>query len=328
LSTVYFRIAARSAVVPARAPLLERLLARAEAPRRVANWRAEAFRALAPQLSQVPAVASAAARGAAPSPSAKWALLATPLHFEAGLRDVSLLADGVVVFEDSEPDALAADFNRVFAGGGARLVRGRDGFLVCLFDAPVDAATTDPEEIVGSNLFDALPQGADAPRLRRLASEIEMWLFEHPVNAARRARGAPVISSLWLWGGGAADAALPRVEGWTAGSDPLFSAFPQESRYPHEGEREGARAGERRRGRGAARPGVVVIPHPPGTPSWRSAEESFIEPAVSDLKARRLVCIELSAGDCTCRLTARGLRRFWRTPRPWWETLGASPDAG
>jgi hypothetical protein len=315
LSTVYFRIAARPAVTPARALLLERLLARAEAPRHVADWRAEAFRTLAP-FAGMPAVASAAARGAAAPPSAQWALIASPLHFEAGLRDVLLPADGLLTLGPAEAEALATDFNRIFAADDAQLARGSEGSLLCLFDAPVEAQTTDPENILGKDVFEALPRGPDARRLRRLASEIEMWLFDHPVNAARRAREVPLISSLWLWGGGALGAVLPAVEGWTAGSDPLFGAFPQETRYPPAS------------GRGPARPGVVVIAHNPGTPLWERAEESFVAPAVADLKARRLAAIELSAGERTFRLGARGLRRFWRSPRPWWEMLAAEEAAG
>ena len=149
-----------------------------------------------------------------------------------------------------------------------------------------------------------------------LQTEIEMWLFGHDVNAARRTRSAPPISSLWLWGGGALDASLPSVEGWTAGSDPLFAAFPRESRYPIE---------PRGHGRGLARPGVVVIADVPGSPAWQRTEERFVAPALADLRSRRLGRIELSAGERTFRLSAGGLARFWRRRRPWWEMLAASP---
>jgi len=318
LSIVYFRISARAAQAPERAPLLERLLARAALPRRVADWRAEAFRALAPQATHAPAVASAAARGAAPAlerSSARWAMLATPLHLSAGLRDLQLGSDGILSLEAEEAAALATDFNAVFAGGGVELARGRATSLLCLFDAPLEVITTDPEQLIGADIFAALARGADAARLKRLASELEMWLHDHAVNARRRARQAPVISSLWLWGGGSLDAAWPPVEGWTAGRDPLFAAFPQESRYPSAA--RGARA----------RPGVVVIAAEPGTACWQSVEERFVAPAVADLKARRLSGIELSAGDRAFRLSARGLRRFWRSARPWWETIGESRGA-
>jgi hypothetical protein len=315
---VYFRITAGSALAPARAPLLERLLARADPPERVADWRAAAFRVIAPQSLMVPAVATAASSGHASSARGKWALLATPVHLEAGPRSLHLPADGLLELEPGEAEALVADFNRVFAGDPVRLVHAREALLLCEFDAPLETATTDPEQLVGGDVFDSLPRGAGAPRLRRLTSEIEMWLFEHEVNARRRARAAPTISSLWLWGGGALDAPLPAVEGWTAGSDPLFAAFPRESRYP----RKAPAAAPRQ-----APPGVVVIADFPGTPAWQSAEQYFLAPALADLKARRLRGIEISAGQWSFRLSARGLARFWRKPQPWWQTLGAGTGA-
>jgi hypothetical protein len=318
LSTVYFRLASGTAIAPARAPVLEHLLARADSPEHVADWRAAAFRVIAPQAPQVPAVATAAAGGAASSAPGQWALLATPVHLEAGLRTLSLAAEGILALERGEAEALAADFNRVFAGGGVRLSRAREALLLCVFDAPLEATTTDPEQVVGGDVFAALPRGADAPRLRRLQTEIEMWLFGHDVNAARRARSAPPISSLWLWGGGALDAPLPSVEGWTAGSDPLFAAFPREGRYPLKP--PGAATGP-------ARPGVVVIADVPGSPAWLRTEECFVAPALADLRSRQLGRIELSAGERTFRLSARGLARFWRRPRPWWEMLAAAPGA-
>ena len=47
-----------------------------------------------------------------------------------------------------------------------------------------------------------MPQGDDAPHFRSLLNELQMLLFEHPVNQAREARGELPVNSLWLWGGG------------------------------------------------------------------------------------------------------------------------------
>lgn len=52
-----------------------------------------------------------------------------------------------------------------------------------------------------------MPAGPDADGHRRVVSEIEMALHEHPVNREREASGLKPVNSLWLWGGGAAPAA-------------------------------------------------------------------------------------------------------------------------
>jgi hypothetical protein len=297
---VHFRIAARAAATHTRAPLLERLLTRGAAPSVLEDWRTHAFRIIAPHGPEPPAVATAAL-GATETP-ARSVAVATPVHLVAGLSNVILPSEGLLELGNDEADALAADFDRVFGADGLWLVRVR-GQLLCLLDAPLEAATSAPEEMLGQDIWTHQPRGVDAARLRRLMSEIEMWLFEQPVNEHRRARGAPVISSLWLWGIGPAGTPPP-VQGWTAGEDPLFAGYGGETRYP-----------------GAARSGVVTIAHWPGTDAWRVAEQQWLEPSIADLKAGRLDRIELSAGQRCVRVNGANLRRFWRRARPWWETL-------
>jgi len=304
LSTVYIRFAARPPPTLVRAPLLERLLARADAEAYEADWRARAFRVIAPQ-APMPAVATAAVRGHAQDPIGAWALVASPVHLVAGMRSVSMPADGILDLEPAEADLLVADFNRVFEGAGARLARGRTAPLLCLFDAPLCATTIDPEEVLGEDIGEFVPRGADSASLRRLMSEIEMWLFAHLVNDRRRARAATVISGLWLWGGGASDYPLPVVHGWAAGGDPLFAAFAGPANFTD-----------------TAGPGVAVITDWPGSAGWRDAEQNWLAPAAGELRSGRLKRLDLSAGRRCFSVSARGMLRFWRRPRPWWESFG------
>ncbi len=316
---VYFRIAARGAPRALRAPALERLLARADGRSSVASWRAAAFRAIALDHADPPPIAVARLRAAGGAARDGWAALATPVHLVAGMSSVHLPADGLLEIESSEADALAADFNRSFAGGGSRLVRGSGSGLFCVFDAPLTADTTPPDEALGSDVWAHQPRGESSAELRRLGTEIEMWLFDHELNAARRARGLPLISALWLWGAGALDAPLPRVAGWAAGDDALFSAFDRRSQYPR-----AAGAG----GSDASKSGVVVMAAWPGTAAWLESEHRWLRPALDDLKAGHLSRIEISAGDSSFSLSARGLRRFWRSSQPWWQSFGlnAAPE--
>ena len=319
LPTVYFRIAARGAPRALRAPALERLLARADGRSSVASWRAAAFRAIAPEHADPPPIAVARLRAGGGTARDGWATLATPVHLVAGMSSVHLPADGLLEIDPSEADALASDFNRSFAGGGSSLVRGSGSSLFCVFDAPLTADTTPPDEALGSDVWAHQPHGQGSAELRRLGTEIEMWLFDHELNAARRARGLPLISALWLWGGGALAAPLPRVAGWAAGDDALFSAFDRRSEYPRAA---GAGAG----GSDASRSGVVVISAWPGTAAWQESEHRWLMPALDDLKAGYLSGIEISAGDSSFSVSARALRRFWRRSRPWWQSFGLAPE--
>jgi hypothetical protein len=304
LSSVYFRISARGAHPHTRVPSLERLLVRANGPTDAADWRARAFALIAPDGTRVPAVAPAAlAQSASPAPGS-WVCMASPVHLLAGMTSVGMAADGLLDIEPCEADALAADFNQVFDGGGVSLVRGRHALLLCRFDEPLAVTTRAPEEAAGHDLWAYLPRGEDAPRLRSLASEIEMWLFDHAVNRRRREMQQPDINALWLWGGGPADAPPPVVNGWTGGDDALFGSFAPAPHYP-----------------GASASGVVAVADWPGSPRWQDVEERWLAPALADLHAGRLASIELSARRRGWQLDRRALRRFWRRARPWWEIL-------
>jgi hypothetical protein len=300
--THYFRLAHRGEVDRHRSRLLERLLARAAAPDLIGNWRVDAFRVIAP-ASAVPGV-GAAALCAAGGTADGSVFMATPVHYVAEMSNVRLAADGILRLSAAEALTLCEDFNRVWAGAGSRLLAG-GGDLFCAIDGEIAAATSDPELMLGLHIAEHLPSGgAGAPRLRQLMSEIEMWLFEHPVNLARRACAAPALSGLWLWGGGPGLKCLPPIEGWTAGDDPLFKAWA--AKPSQSGTRLGA--------------AVIVIGAAPGTPEWQDAESRWLLPSAADLDAGRIARLQLSAGN---RCFSVGRSRRWRflRPRPWWESF-------
>ncbi|HEY3654515.1 MAG TPA: hypothetical protein VGL34_05940 [Steroidobacteraceae bacterium] len=286
-----------------RSPLLERLIARASTPARVADWRAEAFRVIAPEEGVMPPIAATALN--AGTAAGAWVCIATAVHFSAGMSNVTMPADGIVELDNAEAETLATDFNRVFAGAGMRLRVSRGAVLLCVFDQRLEVTTHDPEAAGGHDVFDFQPAGADAPRLRRLMSEMEMWLFDHEVNRARAAHARQVITGLWLWGGGATGSTRPTVHGWTAGQDVFFAAFGQEARFPSE-----------------AGAGVVACVDQPGSSAWPAVEQRWLAPALTALKSGRIAGLDLSAGNWRFSLRRAPNWRFWRRPRPWWESFG------
>ena len=306
MSILYFRFAARSSDGAQRSPMLERLVARAGDASRVEDWRTEAFRVIAPSAQRLPSIAAAIVPevGSGADPAA-WACIATPVHLSAGMRSVTMAADGILSLAPGEAAALSADFNRVFDGAGVRLSVGRGALLSCLFDERIEAATRDPEEVAGNDVFGFQPTGPDGARLRRLMSEMEMWLFDHPVNRARSSQERQPITGLWLWGGGPTGEALPPVRGWCAGQDPLFAAFGSEYEYPR-----------------AAGGGVVVCAEQPGSNEWFDVERRWLVPAVAALGSGRLKRLDLSAADRRFSVGKGSNLRFWRRPRPWWESYG------
>jgi len=72
-----------------------------------------------------------------------------------------------------------------------------------------DLPTASLDRVIGRSLDPWLPQGPQARRLRRLQNEVQMQLFEHPLNEAREAQGQLPLNSFWLSGCGLRQAAAP-----------------------------------------------------------------------------------------------------------------------
>ncbi|HYL04274.1 MAG TPA: hypothetical protein VEU54_12745 [Steroidobacteraceae bacterium] len=156
--------------------------------------------------SSVARVAAASlSSGPAPALDSGSTWIATPVELTAGLARVHLDHRGIVHLEPAEQAALAAAFAAEFASAGARLVPLADGTLLLHAAGIAPVATEEPARCAGGELV--LPRGTAAAPLLRLTSEIEMWLHGHALNEARRARGDPQVTALWLWG--AAGRAIP-----------------------------------------------------------------------------------------------------------------------
>jgi hypothetical protein len=126
-----------------------------------------------------------------------------PMHFIAGLdRLTAMILHGPsrvarAELAELEPTIAAhlrtAGFELVTTAGDDWLVRS---------ERALDVQTTPPEIAVTGPLDEMMPRGRDAPALRRLMTELQMLLHEHPVSVARQRRGVPEINAVWFYGCG------------------------------------------------------------------------------------------------------------------------------
>jgi len=63
-----------------------------------------------------------------------------------------------------------------------------------------DIALTAMPSLIGKSVASALPSGVEQNDWLRLGNEIQMALFEHPVNQQRQAAGKLPVNSIWFWG--------------------------------------------------------------------------------------------------------------------------------
>ncbi len=146
-------------------------------------------------------IAPLQARAAGFDPERRYWLCALPATLEPRRDDVRLvgLVDDVSADEGT---TLSSMFNAHFSDDGLQFFVPEPSRWLLSCDSAPRLFTKPPSAALGAPLFDHLPTGADSAIWRRWQNEIQMLLFEHPVNLAREAQGRPLINNLWLYGGG------------------------------------------------------------------------------------------------------------------------------
>jgi hypothetical protein len=145
-------------------------------------------------------------------------LHAQPMHFSAGLDRLSaVLLQGASRVAPAEQAQLVPALTAHLRSVGFELLVSAGGEWLVRCDRALEVATVSPEFAVAGELEQALPRGPDAPALKRLMTELQMLLHEHPVGTQRQRRGVPTVNAIWFHGAGAVDEvprqALPQAFG-------------------------------------------------------------------------------------------------------------------
>lgn len=195
---------------PPNAPALAWLLTRATATPVPASTDAvlfELFGAPLPSDGDLPvaAVCRLADGGVA---DGHWWWRADPVHFRPDLRNVFLADARVLAIEPVEAQALAAAFNQTFAADGLQLEALRPDRWYLQLPTPPQVCTQPLDSVTGRDLRALLPDGPAKSHWHKFLTEVQMLFHTHPVNRLREERGQPLISGIWLWGGGTLTASV------------------------------------------------------------------------------------------------------------------------
>lgn len=288
------------AVDAPRLPALEALLARGRRRAAPPDWRRWALRELGGEPPPGDLAVGASVATAAGLPAGGTWLLATPVHLHATLTHLRLHAAGPLPLDPAAAAALAARFAAELAEPGVTM-HAVGARLLVHFARTLDLVTHDPAPYAGRDVGPAQPTGADAGLLRRLSTEIQMWLHG---RSAARAEQLPV-NALWLWGAGTRvpeGLRWPRLEA----DDPLLESL------------------HVRDGRRVDRDDVQLV-------GWRlaslgehgdafgAADARWFAPLARALAMRRVTRARVWFAGHEYELTPLTRLRFWTKSRPWWE---------
>ncbi len=208
---------------------LYRLLQRADrlpdaSPGRVAML-GEAFAWDADASTPLPAAALLRQFHAGDAGDGLW-LQADPAWVQPELNGARLLACGQLALGMDEAHSLVEALAPAFEDAGLILqATTADHWHLRLPPGSVLPGFDPPEQVLGDDLLQHLPEGPHARRWQRLLNDVQVLLHQHPLQVQRRARGLAPVNSVWLWGAGELPRQVRTQVSGVVGEDALLLAL-------------------------------------------------------------------------------------------------------
>lgn len=140
-------------------------------------------------------------------PSLAWGLL-SPGHWLMGRDHLTLLDPASLALSEADSRALMEAVRPLFEEDGWTLLWGAPERWYAAHPTLAGLPTASLERVIGRNPDVWLTEHPEARTLRRLQSEVQMLLYQHPINDARASQGLATVNSFWLSGAGQPPASL------------------------------------------------------------------------------------------------------------------------
>ena len=128
----------------------------------------------------------------------------TPVHWHVGRDHISLADPAGLHLAEDESRALLESIRPLFESLGWTLAWGQAARWYVAHDSLDGLPCAALDRVIGRNVDLWLQSEPLARDLRRMQAEVQMLLYQHPVNDEREARGELSVNSFWLSGCGRA----------------------------------------------------------------------------------------------------------------------------
>lgn len=146
---------------------------------------------------------------------------ADPVHLEADRDQLVMLPQAALEVTADEGRLFAETFNQSYAAEGFTLETPQPERWYLRTPFNWQCRGWEPARLAGQPVTEFMPTGPDENPVRKLMTEIQMLLHEHPVNQARESAEKLAINSLWLWGGGRLPQSVPQTPARIITTQPL-----------------------------------------------------------------------------------------------------------
>jgi hypothetical protein len=228
---------------------------------------------------------------------------ADPAFVRPDLNGARLLASGdALQLTQAEADDFLSVLRPLFGDSGMPIDAPRPArwYLRLVREAKLPSMAS-PEEALGADLFDHLPEGQEGRRWRALLSEAQVALHQHPLNAQRQAAGKPPVNSLWFWGGGVSPDHVTTSHELVLSNEVTLRALAKSANV------EGIDLPKKL--------GVTGLIDLRAIRDLKELDAHWLEPAMQRLRMGGLKSLHLDCEDGTQFMLRRNQRwRFWRKP--------------
>ena len=122
----------------------------------------------------------------------------TPCHWQVGMNEVILLNPKELALNEDESRQLLSAIQPYFEEDGLQVVYESPLVWRVTGDLLDGLPLASIDRVVGQNIKPWMPEHQRAKTLQRLQSEMQMLLYQHPVNDERSLKGRWTINSFWL----------------------------------------------------------------------------------------------------------------------------------
>ena len=126
----------------------------------------------------------------------------TPCHWQIGMDQVVMADPAHLRLSDEESQQLLQAMQPFLQEDGLQVTWHSALLWHVQGTLLAELPTVSLDRVIGQSVKDWMPQHPAARPLQRLQSEMQMLLYNHPVNDAREARRQHTVNAFWLHGAG------------------------------------------------------------------------------------------------------------------------------
>ena len=243
-------------------------------------------------------------------------LRADPVYLQAD-RDKVFLFDAENSLQDltlDEAQQLIDALNQHFAEDGLSFFALTPTRWYVKLAIQPNVSFSSMSEVKGADIHDYMPDGEDKLKWRSYLNEIQMLLYQNPLNEQREMDRKLAVNSVWFWGMGQLPILPENVWSQVWGSDVLANGLAQLSNVAHGGLPNQVESV-------LQRIGDQLVIFEKSESFLQDFDTAWLSPLLKALRNRQISEIILYTNKGIFNLNSHQLKQWWKWKKNWMEVV-------